>query len=311
MVVRSEVQILTVTARHAGQRLDNFLLRELPDLPRARIYRLIRRGEVRVNKKRCKPAQRLELSDQVRIPPVLEKVRGQPGIPSAGLNRLLQQSLLYEDEDLLVINKPAGLSVHGGSGIRLGVIEAMRQLRPQWQALELAHRLDRDTSGCLVLAKNINCLREIQAGLKDKRVEKHYLALVHGKWPDSLAEVCQPLLKNQLSSGERVVRVDPHGKQALTRFRVLQRHGDQATLLEAAPVTGRTHQIRVHCQYAGHPIVGDSKYAEAFRNSPLGRYKLLCLHAHRIAFRSRPEGPLIEVEATPDNKLSSMLKSLN
>ncbi len=310
MAVRTEVQFATVTEKHAGQRLDNFLIRELGDLPRSRIYRLIRRGEVRVNKKRCKPDQRLVLGDSVRIPPVSEGERAAPAAPSAGLSRLLEESILYEDDQLLVLNKPAGLAVHGGSGIRLGVIEAMRQIRPGWAELELAHRLDRDTSGCLVFAKNMNLLREIQAGLKDKSVKKQYLALVHGRWPDELREVSQPLQKNQLSSGERMVRVDPRGKAALTRFTVRQHYGDAATLLEVEPVTGRTHQIRVHCQHAGHPIVGDAKYAGDWRNSPLGRHKHLCLHASRIAFRTASTGAMLELEAPLDSNLESLLESM-
>lgn len=294
-----------------GQRLDNFLFRYLKGIPRSRIYRFIRRGEVRINKKRCKPESRLVKGDTVRIPPHAAADLEQPPKPSTSLTELLKDCVLYEDEDLLLINKPAGLAVHGGSGIRLGLIEAVRQMSPDWQRAELAHRLDRDTSGCLVLCKNMSYLKGLQQQLKNKTVEKDYLALVYGYWPDRVVRIDAPLQKNTLSSGERIVRVEGSGKASVTRFRVQQRF-QQATLLLASPETGRTHQIRVHCQSAGHSIVGDSKYraGDSSISEPLKRYKHLCLHAQRIAFESPVNGTRVEVTAAPDSRFAGLLNSL-
>ncbi len=304
-----KVQLLRVLEPQDGQRLDNFLMRRLKGVPRSRVYWLIRRGEVRVNKKRCKPERKLVLGDEVRIPPFTGDAVQKPGKPSPGLQQLLLDQILYEDEHLLVINKPAGLSVHGGSGVRLGLIEALRQTRPEWSGLELAHRLDRDTSGCLVIAKNSIFLKQIQSDLKERNVEKTYLALVQGHWPDSVLQIEAPLLKNELSAGERIVRVARDGKPALTRFRVIQ-HYQTATLVEAKPATGRTHQIRVHCQYAGCPIVGDDKYGIKVTDVKLNRVKSLCLHASAIRFRAPHLSELLEVTAPPDKMLESILRDM-
>lgn len=294
-----QVRVVHVTERHEGQRLDNFLIRELKGVPRTRIYRLIRRGEVRVNKKRSKPEFKLSKGDQVRIPPVREGKSSKQEKLSSGLAELLTNSLLMETDLLLVINKPAGLSVHGGTGIRLGLIEALRQLREDWRHLELAHRLDRDTSGCLVIAKKPNALKQIQEQFKEKHVEKTYHALVHGHWPEELTTMDAPLRKNQLSSGERVVVVDKQGKAAETGFRVLQRL-NESSLVEASPKTGRTHQIRVHCQYAGHPIIGDAKYGPKQPVAALKKAKKLCLHAAKIRFSDPSSDGWLEVEAPWD-----------
>lgn len=304
-----KVQLVRVLEPQEGQRLDNFLLRRLKGVPRSRIYWLIRRGEVRVNKKRCKPDRKLEGGDEVRIPPFAAGPEQKLGKPTPGLQEMLLANLLYEDEELLVINKPAGLSVHGGSGVRLGLIEALRQIKPEWKQLELAHRLDRDTSGCLVIAKTTGFLKHIQTALKEKRVQKHYFALVHGSWPESTKEVAAPLLKNELSSGERIVKVAREGKASLTRFAVLERFRG-ATLVEAMPETGRTHQIRVHCQYAGHSIVGDSKYGAKGPDSDLNRVKSLCLHAARIHFTAPHKAAPLEVSAPMDKMLESVLAKL-
>jgi 23S rRNA pseudouridine955/2504/2580 synthase len=304
-----KVQLIRVLQPQEGQRLDNFLLRRLKGVPRSRVYWLIRRGEVRVNKKRCKPDRKLDFGDEVRIPPFASGAEQKPGKPTPGLQELLLGCLLYEDEHLLVINKPTGLSVHGGSGVRLGLIEALRQLKPEWATLELAHRLDRDTSGCLVIAKTSEFLKQIQTDLKEKRVQKRYYALVQGRWPEETTVVEAPLLKNELSSGERIVRVAREGKPSLTRFTVLQRFTG-ATLVEAMPETGRTHQIRVHCQYAGHPIVGDSKYGAKGELDTLNRVKSLCLHAASIRFAVPHLPAPLEVSAPVDKMLESVLASL-
>ena len=304
-----KVQLIRVLEPQQGQRIDNFLLRHLKGVPRSRVYRLIRRGEVRINKKRCKPTQKLIAGDEVRIPPFSGVAPAEPGKLSSGLRALLESSRLFENDQVLVINKPAGMAVHGGSGIRLGLIEAMRQIRPEWQELELAHRLDRDTSGCLVIAKNTVFLKHIQKELKDRHVEKRYLALVHGQWPANLIQIEAPLKKDAVSSSERVVRVSEDGKPSLTRFIVLKRFRE-ATLIEAHPVTGRTHQIRVHCQHAGHGIVGDPKYTAKAPGNSLSRVKTLCLHALRIKFSLSPIEEQVEVEAPIDKTLANLLDGL-
>ncbi|NKB31710.1 MAG: RluA family pseudouridine synthase [Pseudomonadales bacterium] len=293
---REQVRSVRITERHDGQRLDNFLIRELKGVPRTRIYRIIRRGEVRVNKKRCKPDFKLSVGDEVRIPPVREGKRSIPSKISPAIAELLQSSVLLETDLLLVINKPAGLSVHGGSGVRLGIIEALRQMKQEWRHAELAHRLDRDTSGCLIIAKKANALKQIQDEFKGKRVEKIYHALVHGQWPEEIVEISAPLRKNQLSSGERIVQVSADGKSAETRFTVLERYA-MASLLEVSPTTGRTHQIRVHCQYAGYPILGDQKYGPKSMQNELKPIKKLCLHAAKIRFSDPASDGWLEVEA--------------
>ncbi len=308
---RSKVQFLRVEELQQGQRLDNFLFKTLKGVPRSRIYRFIRRGEVRINKKRCKPEYKLQKGDTVRIPPYEEADLTQPPAPSENLIRLIKQSILLEDEAALIVNKPAGLAVHGGSGIRLGLIEAIRQADPRWHSAELAHRLDKGTSGCLVISKNLNYLRGLQEQLKKKDVDKRYQALVYGKWPEKTVEVDAPLAKNLLSSGERMVRVDPAGKRSVTGFQVL-RSLPGATLLEARPRTGRTHQIRVHCQYAGHSIVGDGKYlaGEKASAAALRNYKQLCLHAASIQYVSPLSGEVVSAAAELPEHIKALLQSL-
>ncbi|MDG2141048.1 MAG: RluA family pseudouridine synthase [Gammaproteobacteria bacterium] len=298
-IERREVTIIRVTPSHEGQRLDNFLFRELKGLPRTRVYRLIRRGEVRVNKKRCKPDLKLCSGDELRIPPVA--IRPGATIPrvSDGLAGRLLDSVLHETDLVLVLNKPAGISVHGGSGVRLALVDALRQIRPEWSELELAHRLDRDTSGCLLLAKKSSALKHLQREFKLKRVRKRYLAFVHGSWPKELIKVDVPLLKNEISSGERVVKVSRHGKEAETHFKVLQTYA-AASLIEASPITGRTHQIRVHCQHAGYSIIGDQKYGTKGCSEQLKSIKTLCLHASNIEFSDLVSNKIIKIEAPFD-----------
>ncbi len=314
MATSNKVQFVKISAGQVGQRLDNFLLGQLKGVPRSRIYRLVRRGEVRINKKRAKPETRLEPGDTVRIPPYMGPQQAPKAAPGEQLRKTLLDSIICEEEQYLVLNKPAGIAVHGGSGIRLGLIEALRQLRPEWSDLELVHRLDRDTSGCLVISKNTLFLREIHRQLKEKHVQKHYLALVHGKWPEQLVEVDAPLQKNELSSGERIVRVDPDGKRSRTFFKVVKRF-KEATLVEAMPETGRTHQIRVHCLSTGHPIAGDAKYAHGKHregaSEPLASNTHLCLHASKIQFSDPQSGQTVVIEATLDERFQSLLERLS
>jgi len=301
----NKVQIVRVTERSDGQRLDNFLIRELKGVPRSRIYRLIRRGEVRVNKKRSKPEFKLSYGDEVRIPPIRQSALQKVAKVSPGLEELLKKNVLLETELLLVLNKPAGLAVHGGSGVDLGLIEALRQLQDDWANLELVHRLDRDTSGCLLISKKSNILKKLQSDFKEKRVEKTYHALVHGNWPKDTNLVTAPLMKNQLSSGERIVCVAKEGKEAETRFKVLAEY-QQSSLIEAKPVTGRTHQIRVHCQYTGNPIIGDGKYGPRKVDNSLRSIKKLCLHAQKIRIPDPCSDGILEVSAPWDKYFAEL-----
>lgn len=306
----SGVQLVTVDAAHEGQRIDNFLMRELKGVPRTHVYRIIRRGDVRIDKKRCKPERKLVRGEVVRIPPFSGADVQAPGKLSDTLKARLLGLVLLETEDFVVLNKPSGLAVHGGSGIRLGLIEAVRQVSPNWAQAELAHRLDRETSGCLLIAKNARFLKFAQDQFRVKTVKKEYLALVHGEWPQAISSVNARLLKDAVSETERIVRAREEGKEALTRFVVEQRFSAVATLIRALPETGRTHQIRVHCQVAGHTIMGDDKYTprEVAQSAP--KVSSLCLHAERLAFLASPERGTIEVVAELDSQFAELLTRL-
>jgi 23S rRNA pseudouridine955/2504/2580 synthase len=266
-----------------GQRIDNFLLGEMAGVPRSRVYGMLRKGEVRVNGGRIKPDYRLKAADIVRMPPWHGRVAGQVAPPSRGLLEDLASRILYQDAGVIVVDKPAGTAVHGGSGIEHGVIEAFRVLFPDERGLELAHRLDRDTSGCLVLARNRAALLELHTAFRDAVVAKTYDVLVYGAWPKKLRTVRAHLEKFVTKTGERRVRVQPDGKSARTEFTVVE-SGVRASWIKAHPHTGRTHQIRVHSQVSGHPVVGDEKYASAeqlAQSRALG-VRRLCLHASSV-----------------------------
>lgn len=305
------VQWMDISAEQAGQRIDNFLLRILKGVPKSRIYRLLRKGEVRVNRSRTRPEYRLQYGDQVRIPPVRMSAtrESQPG--DQALARL-GDAILYEDDRLLVLNKPAGMAVHGGSGLSFGVIEALRAMRPDAPFLELVHRLDRDTSGCLLIAKRRSELRTLHELLRRGAVQKRYLLLVLGDWSEGRTDIDMPLSKNLQQGGERVVRVDPlQGKEARTLFRFLEKYPG-ASLMEADLKTGRTHQIRVHAAYAGHPLAGDEKYGEAEFNRRMRALglKRLFLHAHYVAFRDEERDREIEVSAPLSDDLRQLIQQL-
>jgi 23S rRNA pseudouridine955/2504/2580 synthase len=307
-----QVQRWEASDADAGQRIDNFLLRRLKGVPRSVIYRILRSGEVRVNSGRVAPAYRLETGDVVRVPPVRVAAERPAGTPDPGLARRLETAVLYEDERLIVVDKPAGLAVHGGSGLSLGVIEALRALRPRERELELVHRLDRDTSGCLMLAKRRSALRLLHELQREGRIDKKYLALLAGPWERERVDVDAPLRKNVLQGGERMVHVSEEGKPALTRFRVLSRYAD-STLVEARLVTGRTHQIRVHAAHLGTPILGDAKYGDADANA---RYRAqglrrLFLHAASLTVRWLGDEPALRVTAPLDPALESTLDRLD
>ncbi|NTS77950.1 23S rRNA pseudouridine(955/2504/2580) synthase RluC [Catenovulum sp. SM1970] len=297
-----------------GQRIDNFLKRKLKGVPTTLIYRIIRKGEVRVNKKRIKPEYKLQPGDLVRIPPVkIPEAGSQPKQVGQHILTQVEQSILFEDDSLLIVNKPSGLAVHGGSGLNFGLIEAVRKLRPLAKCVELVHRLDRDTSGCIVIAKKRSVLKALHEQLRTKKVDKRYWALVKGNWPEKLRQVEKPLHKNQLASGERLVKVDPKlGKASLTRFKVLNKY-NQATLIEAFPVTGRTHQIRVHTAASGYPIAGDDKYGDRDFDSQVKPFgiKRLFLHAASISFIHPKTETTLRVEAPLTDNLDKALKALN
>ena len=306
----AQVRLVTVDENNDGQRLDNFLLSQLKGVPRSWVYRVLRRGEVRVNKGRCRPARRLQRGDVVRIPPLRQAVK-ESSEPPPFLRVKLENSIIYEDKLILVVDKPSGLAVHGGSGVSHGVIEILRASRPDAPFLELAHRLDRETSGCLMLAKRRSALRRLQELQRAGRITKRYLALLSGRIEQAGWRADAALKKNTLRSGERVVRVDPVGKPALTRFRVIQRFAD-TTLVEAVLETGRTHQIRVHAAHSGTPIVGDPKYGDEAVNLRFRGFGLrrLYLHAASLQFDWPEEGQSLRVEAPLPNDLQSPLENL-
>jgi 23S rRNA pseudouridine955/2504/2580 synthase len=278
-------KIVTIDESHVGQRIDNFLIFQLKGVPHSRIYRALRKGEVRVNKGRIQAVYRLRLGDEVRLPPLrvseTDVVR-----PSLRLTECLTQSVIFENNDLIVLNKPAGLAVHGGSDVKCGLIEAFRQIRPDVKSLSLVHRLDRETSGCLMLAKNRVTLLALQELQKSQAIEKTYVLLVKGNWPLGKQHVKLALSKNHVQAGERVVVADEDGKPSETIFEPI-RQLDGLTLLSARLITGRTHQIRVHVSHLGYPIVGDAKYGDwAFNKAFAEKHhsKRLFLHAERLAF---------------------------
>ncbi|UDJ88058.1 23S rRNA pseudouridine(955/2504/2580) synthase RluC [Erwinia amylovora] len=306
------VHFIAITADEAGQRIDNFLRTQLKGVPKSMIYRILRKGEVRVNKKRIKPEYKLEAGDEIRIPPVRVAEREEENVsPKLAKVAALEAAIIYEDDYLLVMNKPSGTAVHGGSGLSFGVIEGLRALRPEARFLELVHRLDRDTSGILLVAKKRSALRTLHEQLREKGMQKDYLALVRGQWPSHVKAVRAPLLKNILQSGERVVKVSSEGKPSETLFKVEERYAI-ATLVKASPVTGRTHQIRVHTLHAGHPIAFDDRYGEAGFDQQLSGtgLKRLFLHAAALRFTHPNTGEIMRVEAPLDEQLKRCLAVL-
>lgn len=303
------VRFFEISSESDNQRVDNFLLSRLKGVPRSHLYRMMRKGDIRLNKKRIKPETRVHTGDLLRVAPVQVAERAALASPGAGLSELLLKSILYEDENLLVLNKPQGLAVHAGSGAQLGLIEALRQIHPEGETLELAHRLDKATTGCLLVAKNYKSLKYLQDQFKAKTTEKVYQALVAGQWPGHLEKIEMALRKDSLSEMEKRIKVDSSGKPAVTYFHVLQRFSD-CTLIQALPETGRTHQIRVHCQYAGHAIIGDDRYTQ--KVSPrLMAVKRLCLHAETLVFSLPDNGQCITVNAPMGAAMKDLITSLS
>ncbi len=280
----SGVRLVTVDSERAGQRLDNFLLGQLKGAPRSLIYRILRTGEVRVDGRRAKPDTRLAGGETVRIPPVRLDPPTDHGTPSQAAQKRVEDSIIFEDRAILVLNKPSGVASHGGSGVSFGAIELMRAARPN-DSLELVHRLDRDTSGVLVLAKKRSALSELQRLMREGGIEKRYLALLVGSVRKPQFTVDAPLAKSLLQGGERMVRVDAGGKDSVSHFRLIDRLGD-CSYVEVKIDTGRTHQIRVHAAHAGHPVAGDEKYGDKEANralKPAGLRRLF-LHAASLRF---------------------------
>jgi len=308
----TKVQQLEAGERGAGQRLDNFLARTLKEVPKPRIFRLIRKGEVRVNGKRAKPDQRLLASDIVRVPPVRLGAAAPPRRAPPAMVEGLIGSIVYEDPRLLVIDKPAGVAVHGGSGVSFGVIEALRAARPD-ETLELVHRIDRDTSGILLIARKPAALRLLHGLMREGQVEKRYLALVKGKWELGKKRIDAPLRTDIRVGGERTVKAHESGKEAVSVFKPVQFFGKRATLVEVALETGRTHQIRVHATHAGYPLAGDEKYGEAEFNEAMKAQglKRMFLHAHHVSFVWPDTGVEFSVSAPLPPDLAAVIDVLN
>lgn len=304
------VRLVTVTENQDGQRIDNYLFRIFKGVPKSHVYRILRSGEVRVNKKRIDQTYRLQAGDIIRIPPVKTAEREEKRIPDARFD------ILYEDDSILVINKPAGVAVHGGSGVSFGVIEQLRAMRPEAKFLELVHRLDKETSGILVLAKKRSALTRLHEQIREGAIDKHYQALVHGNWKNQRQHVRLPLLKYHTADGERRVRVDAAGQASHTVFNVL-RHYPDFTLLEAELKTGRTHQIRVHLASSGFVIAGDEKYGDYELNRQLQKgkkgedaLKRMFLHACKITFVHPETGKPVTITAPLPDECAGYLKTL-
>ena len=309
--VKSPVLLRTITEQEAGQRIDNFLMRHFKTVPRSRVYRLLRKGEVRVNRKRVDAEYRIAEGDEVRLPPVRIDSTGEPGKPSSSLQELIERAVIYQDKHLLVIDKPAGVAVHGGSGMSFGIIEALRASRPR-ETLELVHRLDRDTSGCLAIARDRATLVALHALIRGSGMHKTYLALVAGSWQLGTKRIDAPLSTNSRQHGERHVRVASAGKESVSVFKPVQFLGSLATLMEVDIPTGRTHQIRVHAAFAGHPLLGDDKYGDRERNAQLKAQglKRIFLHAQSLAFDWPGSGVPFHASAPLPPELAAVLDAI-
>ncbi|MDO9180245.1 MAG: 23S rRNA pseudouridine(955/2504/2580) synthase RluC [Agitococcus sp.] len=305
-------RFLTITENEDGQRLDNYLLTKLKGAPRTLIYRIVRTGEVRVNKGRIKPEYRLQIGDIVRVPPLRLSEEAAPATPSPQLSQSLSDRILYQEHGIIAMNKPTGLAVHGGSGVAYGLIEALRAIYPTKEFLELVHRLDRDTSGLILVADKRSILRHLHEQLRDGKMHKVYVALLAGNLKGANHKVTAPLDKTNLASGERVVRVSRDGKAAETHFKVIERF-ENCTLVEAKPLTGRTHQIRVHAQFLGHPILGDDKYCPNEKNKEAkDKYGLnrLFLHARDLTFKLPNEEAPVKLQCPLAPELTQVLETL-
>ena len=279
----NKVRYIEVGEEQAGQRVDNFLIRELKGVPKSRIYRILRKGEVRVNKSRVKPTHRLQTGDAVRIPPISLAEPGSVQV-SAEAKLDIEQAIIHEDRRWIGLDKPAGMAVHGGSGLSFGVIEALRAARPDAPYLELVHRLDRGTSGCLLVAKKRSALRAAHAAIREQKADKEYFVMTRPGWPEAKHVIDAPLLVSNRRNGERHVDVHPEGKPAVSEFRMVQRYRE-GDLLRVKIFTGRTHQIRVHAAFAGFPVAGDDRYGDADYNRRLQKLSMRRLFLHASSLR--------------------------
>ncbi len=305
------VQFVDISAAQAGQRIDNFLLTLEKGVPKSRIYRAIRKGEVRVNKGRIKQTYKIQAGDSIRVPPLHTSEKTTITTVNDHVRKQLVESIIFEDDDLLALNKPPGLAVHAGSNIDQGIIESLRIIRSELPFLELVHRLDRDTSGCLLLAKSRDALLNLQQQMINHDLNKRYLTLLRGSWGNNEQLVEQPLQKNTVSSGERMVRVDPEGKHAKTVFVPLESF-TQAQLTEVILYTGRTHQIRVHSSYLGHPVAGDDKYGQRNFNKEMKKFglKRMFLHAWKLGITHPSTNEAILLIAPLPPQLENVLTKL-
>jgi 23S rRNA pseudouridine955/2504/2580 synthase len=308
---RSVVEFHKISAEEAGQRIDNFLLRHFKSVPRSRVYRLLRKGEVRVNRKRVDAEYRLLESDELRLPPVRVADKDEPLRPSSSLIQWIEKSVIFQDARIIVLNKPSGVAVHGGSGMSFGVIEALRASRPK-EDLELVHRLDRDTSGCLIVSRTRAALTSLHKLMREGHVSKSYLALVAGSWQLGKKRIDAPLATDNRRQGERHVKVAATGKESVSIFKPVQFFGSLATLMEVDIPTGRTHQIRVHAAFAGHPLLGDDKYGDRERNAELKSrgLKRIFLHSQSIAFDWPGSGEPFHASAPLPPDLAGVLDEL-
>lgn len=305
---RTAVRAETVTAEHAGRRIDNYLLLLLKPAPKSLVYKLLRSGQVRVNGGRCKPDYRLSAGDVLRIPPVVAVAPGEIHIPDSRLAQI-EAAVLFEDEHFLIVDKPAGLACHGGTGVAYGVIEIARKLRPAVARLDLAHRLDRDTSGCLILTKQVDVLRNLHEEIRERQMEKRYVALMRGVLPADLKSISAALSADREQGAEKRARVNSDGKASQTIVEKVEPVGDHS-LVSLRLVTGRMHQIRAHAQHIGHSVAGDRLYGDdEFNRAMAARgLKRLFLHAASIAFESGARR--IEAEAPLPAELDALLKDL-
>src|ERR1700722_7669104 len=308
---KSPVILRTVTADEAGQRIDNFLMRHFKTVPRSRVYRLMRKGEVRVNRKRVDAEYRIQEGDEVRLPPVRIDASDELRQPSPSLLELIERAVIFQDKHLFVIDKPAGVAVHGGSGMSFGVIETLRASRPR-ETLELVHRLDRDTSGCLLVARDRSTLTALHALIRNGGMHKTYLALGAGSWQLGTKRIDAPLATDHRQHGDRHVRVASAGKDSVSIFKPVQFFGPLATLMEVDIPTGRTHQIRVHASFAGHPLLGDDKYGDRDRNAELKHHglKRTFLHAQSVAFEWPGSGVPFHASAPLPSELAAVLDAI-
>lgn len=307
----SQVRFLQVDEQHSGQRIDNYLRTQLKGLPKTAIYKLLRKGQVRVNKRRIKAEYRLQNGDEVRIPPIWDPREQEQAQVPEGLVQELDSWILHEDEYLMALNKPAGLAVHKGSNISFGLIDVLRQARPNAPFLELVHRLDRETSGCLLIAKSRDALLELHDLIRDHRLQKRYLALVANSWRGGARQI-ETSLQNDKQAVQRKIRVDEEGRLAISYFKPLKRY-DSATLMEIEIKTGRTHQIRVQAAHLKHPILGDRKYGNHALNREWKKkgLKRMFLHAYELSFQLPVSGRKYDLKAPLDDNLSTLLEGLN